>query len=165
MRTITAIRIFFIFMLFISCNKYEQLKPLVGEVELSACKNNQTPSTFKGTSDTLSCIDYTYDPIKKALTINHINAGFNCCPGKISCTAILSGDTLIIEESESASLCDCNCLYDLTFTIDNIDNTFDYLMIKEPYWGGLGSIGFKISLENQKEGSWCTNRKNYPWGM
>jgi len=165
MRRSAFVLIYSIILLSFSCEKSEQLKLSVGEVERSECKSNLKAANLENTPDTLSCINYLYDSSTKQLFITHINAGFNCCPGEISCTAILLGDTLVIEETESTSLCDCNCLYDLTYTIDNVKEIEGCILIKEPYWSGYGSIGFEISFNNEKEGSWCSSRKNYPWGM
>jgi hypothetical protein len=165
MKTLKYILTITILLLFISCSKNEQQPLSVGNIERSDCKSNMKSETIDIKPDTLCCIKYSYNNSTNQLSITHINAGFNCCPGEICCIATVSGDTLVIEETESTSICDCSCLFDLTFTIDNVEDTPAFMKIKEPYWSGSGSIVFDISLKKEKEGSWCTTRKNYPWGM
>jgi hypothetical protein len=149
----------------ISCDKNEQLPISVGKVERSECKSGLKSVISEPTPDTLCCVNYSYYPSEKQLIINHINAGFNCCPGEISCLVKLNGDTLIIEESESAPQCDCDCLFDLNYKIDNVVNTISQIIITEPYCNDNERIEFKVSLKENKDGCWCTTRKSYPWGM
>jgi hypothetical protein len=165
MRTTKFILIIALLALLNSCETNDPLTPLIGKVNLSECKSNLKSISGTETADTLSCIYYSYDSREKLLMINHINAGFNCCPGEICCTATLSGDTLIVTETESTSLCDCDCLFDLNIEIDNVDNTAHHLRIIEPYWSGAGSLEFDIFLKNSTEDNWCSTRKRYPWGL
>ena len=46
------------------------------------------------------CIEYQYDGID-TLILNHINAGFNCCPGKIIFNINITGNTITITEKET----------------------------------------------------------------
>jgi len=150
----------------ISCDKNEQLPLSVGEVEKSECKSSDKSAIIEAeTSDTLSCIDYSYNSTGKALTMKHINAVFNCCPEKIECDVSLKGDTIVIEESETSSACDCNCLYDLEFEIKNVEKTNYQVKLIEPYAGNEEKIIFEINLSKNISGNWCITRKGYPWGM
>lgn len=165
MRTSLLLLITTLICLMNSCEKSEQLPLAVSGTELSDCKSNLKSATREETPDTLSCVEYLYDPSSKQLSLTHINAGFNCCPGEINCTATMSGDTIVIEESETAPLCDCDCLFDLDFDISHVETSAGFLKIIEPYWSGAGSIEFEIALKEEPSGDWCSTRKNYPWGM
>lgn len=54
---------------------------------------------------------------EKYLKVEHINAIFNCSPGKILGTATLIDYTIVIDEFETQSLENCVCPYDLTYVI------------------------------------------------
>ena len=97
--------------------------------------------------------------------MKHINAAFNCCPGKIECKISLKGDTIVIEESETSSACDCNCLYDIGFEIKNVEKNTYQVKVIEPYAGNEDRIFFKIILSQNNSGNWCITRKGYPWGL
>ena len=117
------------------------------------------------TPDTLSCIAYTYNKADSILTIRHINAGFNCCPEELSCTIVTRGDTIIIQEFEKFSMCDCDCLYDLDILINGVlDKKYKIKMI-EPYARAQEDLFFEIDLSVEVSGSFCVVRKRYPWGI
>jgi hypothetical protein len=99
------------------------------------------------------------------LTINHINAGFNCCPGNISCTNIINNDTIVISEKEESALCDCNCLFDLEIEISGLENKKYFLKFEEPYLHNQDELFFELNLSNQTNGTHCVERLQYPWGL
>ena len=146
------------------CDK-EQESTLSGNlVNHSDCK------TFKSyiipnTPDTLSCINYSFEPSNNKLILNHINAGFNCCPGSLYCDIRLNKDTIIIQEFEKEALCDCDCLYDLEIELNDVLSKVYYLRIIEPYARDEEMLFFQLDLEYQNQGSYCVTRKRYPWGM
>jgi hypothetical protein len=130
----------------------------------SECKNNlKAASMALNIPDSLSCVDYTFDEANKNLSLRHCNAGFNCCPGKISCSVTLQNDTILIRESESTSMCDCNCLFDLDIEITGVEVNAYQVRIMEPYAGDQEQLLIGIDLEKNKEGSFCVTRKQYPW--
>jgi hypothetical protein len=150
----------------ISCVNNEQLPLSVGEVEKSECKSSGKSEIIEAeTPDTLTCIDYSYNSTEKVLSIKHINTAFNCCPGEIECNISLKGDTIVINESETSSLCDCNCLYDLEFEIKNVEKIIYLLKLVEPYAGNEEKILFEVNLSKDTAEKWCITRKGYPWGM
>jgi hypothetical protein len=150
----------------ISCDKNEQHPLTVGEVEKSECKSSfKSTITGNDAPDTLSCIEYAYDHSNKKLNIKHINAGFNCCAGKIECDVSLQSDTIFILEFETSAACNCNCLYDLEFKIGNVEKTIYKIKLVEPYSGNEKKINFEIDLSKESIGEWCVTRKGYPWGM
>jgi len=131
----------------------------------SDCKSGLIMVVENETSDTLSCIEYEYTAEDKILHIKHINAGFNCCPGEISCTAKLSNDTIIVQESEKSALCNCDCLFDLNIDISGVEEQKYYIQVKEPYCGDQQKLYILIFLNKDKQGTICVTRKQYPWGM
>ncbi len=94
------------------CDKEEvELKDHISVSNLShaGCKNNTQKSTKK---------EYIRLKAKgKYLGIEHINADFNCCPGKIFAGSKISNDTIFINEDETEHACDCVCKYDLTYEL------------------------------------------------
>ena len=151
--------------LFAACDEKESLPITFGLTNSPECKNIDKSAAFNEKADSLSCIEYTYNSESKTLILKHINAGYNCCPGKISFDATFSNDTLIIEESETSSLCNCNCLYDLEMEFKNFTDQNFQIKIIEPYLGNCEEINFRIDLKSDKNGEWCSVRKSYPWGM
>lgn len=131
----------------------------------SDCKSNKSATLTGEYGNNVSCISYTYSPETKKLTLKHINAGFNCCPGTVSCNFQSSGDTLIVSESESSSLCSCNCLYDLDMEVSGIESCCFILKINEPYLSGQEPLVFPIDLDKKTTGEYCVERDHYPWGI
>ncbi|MEI6090787.1 MAG: hypothetical protein WCR42_10075 [bacterium] len=131
----------------------------------SECKNGLTMVVESETSDTLSCVEYEYETSTKTLHLNHINAGFNCCPVHILLSAKLSNDTLIVRETERSSLCNCNCLFDLEIDISSVEAGKYYLTFDEPYIGTQEKLFVRLDLSKEKEGSFCVTRKRSPWGI
>jgi len=149
---------------FQSCDSWEQ--PVTGSLtDQSDCKSSKSAVKGDETSDTLSCINYIYVSEEKKLSLTHINAGFNCCPGKISCRVSLDEETLIIKEKERTSMCDCDCLFDLGIEIDGVEAKNYLLKFEEPYCVDQEQLIFEVDLKNCPEGSFCVTRKQYPWGM
>jgi len=148
-------------------NKNNPPSSLAGELTgHSSCKNKRKSASLdSATSDSLSCIDYSFDEVSKKLSLRHMNAGFNCCPESLYCEIDLHQDTIIIQEFEEDGLCDCNCLYDLDFEITGVDADQYLVRFIEPYAGDQEEIIFGIDLEKDREGSFCVIRKQYPWGL
>jgi hypothetical protein len=145
----------------------------------SGCKKEQTIisgkvvnhsgcKSFKSVNndpDTLSCVDYSFSASEHKLILKHINAGFNCCPGELSCEVTFNNDTIVIQEFEEAADCDCNCLFDLDIEITGIEAERYYLKFIEPYCGNQEKLFFEIDLKNQPDDSHCVFRDQYPWGI
>ncbi len=128
----------------------------------SSCKNELAViETEKG--DTLSCIEYKYE--NNVLHLQHINAGFNCCPGEIYTTFNLNGNTITVTESEKEAGCMCNCLFDLDVEIIGIEAKTYQVNIVEPYIGEQEKLSFTINLAKDKSGTVCVKRTTYPWAM
>jgi hypothetical protein len=129
------------------------------------CKSNEISIVESEKSDTLSCIEYEYEAEDKILHLKHINAGFNCCPGEITCNISTSKDTIIVQELEKSALCNCNCLFDLNIDISGVEEQKYVIKIKEPYCGDQQKLYIMLFLDKDKEGTICVTRKQYPWGM
>jgi hypothetical protein len=145
----------------------ERSADITGEIaDFSDCKLFEKSALCdEETPDTLSCIYYEYDALNNRLTVRHINAGFNCCPDSLYCEVSVKNDTIVIQEYEKVAQCYCNCLYDLTIELDNIELKTYYLSFIEPYRGEQERIVFAIDLSAGSEGSYCVTRKSYPWGL
>ena len=160
--------LFFIGALVLGCEKEE--KP-PAEISGQLINNTQCKDFFKSASegnitpDTLSCIEYTFNQTDSILTLKHINAGFNCCPEVLSCEVTASGDTLIIEEFEKSALCYCDCLYDLDIIINGVVEGSYHIKMVEPYALDKEELFFEIDLKEDKSGSFCVVRTQYPWGI
>lgn len=128
------------------------------------CKSFKSGDTYFDTSNTVSCIDYTFNPINNELFLTHINACFNCCPDSLYCSVSLRNDTITIQEFEKNALCDCLCLFDLEIKIEGIESKTYFLKVIEPYVE-INELSFKVDLVHDQEGSHCVTRNDYPWGM
>ncbi|PIQ30460.1 MAG: hypothetical protein COW63_09760 [Bacteroidetes bacterium CG18_big_fil_WC_8_21_14_2_50_41_14] len=131
----------------------------------SACKDLKSTATTNALSDSLSCAEYQFDASTHQLTIKHLNAGFNCCPGILSCKVTSSSDTIVIQEFEESQLCSCNCLFDLEIEIVGVEAGKYVIKFIEPYCGNQTLLVFDVDLEGDPEGSFCVIRNQYPWGI
>jgi hypothetical protein len=130
-------------------------------ISISGCK--EFPR-HKGVPPDSSCVEYYYDGSGELL-LTHINAGFNCCPDTIVSSIALENGIIIIEEIETGGLCNCNCLFDLQFRIDNIPPGVYVLKFIEPYLSGDDPpFEFTLDLSSSISGMYCVPRLNYPWG-
>ncbi|KPL04256.1 MAG: hypothetical protein AMJ90_01340 [candidate division Zixibacteria bacterium SM23_73_2] len=110
------------------------------------------------------CIEYTYDE-ESVLSIKHLNAGFNCCPEKIKIFVNIQNSIITIEEKEYNGLCDCNCLFDLDFDIENVVPGEFTIKVIEPYLpSGDQLLEFYVDLSYSTSGIFCVERTCYPWG-
>lgn len=153
----------------ISCEKDNNNKQLIITGQLisnSTCKNDlKSNSQITETSDSLSCVEYSFDNEKNKLTLKHLNAGFNCCPDSIYCKVELNGDTILIQEFEKTAQCHCNCLYDLNIEINGVVLKKYQVKFEEPYVAEQNKLVFEIDLTKDQNGTYYVTRKQYPWGM
>lgn len=131
----------------------------------SSCKNNKSQELEISTSDSTSCITYTFNESNNELLLTHINAGFNCCPESIYSNISLKADTILIEEIESGGLCNCNCLYDLNYSLVGVEAKKYVIRIIEPHLSNQDELIFNVDLAIDKECSHCVTRNQYPWGL
>jgi len=131
----------------------------------SACKSSLADADTAYLFDSLSCAEYSYNDSSKTLSVKHINAGFNCCPGTIQCEISVRNDSILIRESETAMLCNCDCLYDLNIEVYGVDPKNYVIRFIEPYCGEQEQLIFAADLASQASGSHCVRRTQYPWGL
>jgi len=146
----------------LGCSR-ETLVPGISFTSGSTCKQFGLKST-EATPRNYDCIQYAYND-SNALSIKHINAGFNCCPGQFMVDLTVSGDTLIITEREESSLCDCNCLYDLEYKLTGIGERTWWIRVIEPYYNSndAEAIVFEADLKHDPARTVCFERTGYPW--
>jgi hypothetical protein len=154
-------------MLLFSCDhEKDGNDPLIFSGKLishSACKSSKSDSIFMIAPDSISCVKFSYDSTSKKLSIQHINAGFNCCPDSLYCHVTINNDTIFIQEFESQFLCDCDCLYDLNIEVEGVEAKPYQLKFIEPYCGDQEQILFGADFSTAAEGSYCVTRTQYPW--
>ena len=134
---------------------------LVGHTDCKHLEDIATAPSFPLTS---SCIEYDYDG-QGVLSLKHVNAGFNCCPGEIVAEIIIENSTIIIKERELAGLCDCLCLFDVDYSIENLEPDEYTIIVVEPYLpDGNNKLEFTVDLNANPVGAHCVKRQGYPWG-
>jgi len=151
----------------IGCKKNSDVdqEPYGVLIKHSDCKSSIGDKQSGNTAYSLTedCIQYNYDGIGR-LTLKHINAAFNCCPGNIEADLILGSGTITIIEKEQTQSCSCLCLYDLDYQFDNLTPGVYTIRIVEPYIQDTeGILQITIELKNSESGSLCVPRNIYPW--
>lgn len=149
-----------------SCGSPSGPEPIGRLVSRTDCKSagGAAVRVAGAPSSSQECIEYDYDG-RGVLRLRHINAGFNCCPGTISADIEISDGELRITESESSSLCDCNCLYDLGYEMTRLTSGTWRISIAGPYQPEGGPpLEVLVDLSQASSGSYCVERTVYPWG-
>lgn len=134
-------------------------------IDHTGCKSLKSGLADGITPDTISCINYVFEASSGTLKITHINAGFNCCPGTLTCHAEVVGDTLFIKENEQLAACSCNCLFDVNLTVRGLESREYIIKILEPYCDKQEKLIAHVNLAETPAGSFCVTRKQYPWGI
>ena len=62
------------------------------------------------------------------LSVNHVNALFNCVPGELKIEATINGNVIKILETEETALANCICPYDLYCEVGPL-NSGDYKVV------------------------------------
>ena len=132
-------------------------------VDQTGCKVFGEELITVDSSTFLDCIEYEYDGAG-LLTMKHINAGFNCCP-EFEIVFHFEGSVITIEQIELEGLCDCLCLFDLDYQIENLTPGEYTITVIEPYtqeWDD--PLEFDVDLSEAGSGNFCVYRYIYPWG-
>ncbi|MEZ5359552.1 MAG: dockerin type I repeat-containing protein [Candidatus Zixiibacteriota bacterium] len=109
------------------------------------------------------CINWSYDG-EATLSIEHLNAGFNCCPIEFFFDVDLSNGIITVTESEEDMGCDCMCLFDVAYDIYEIPPGQYTIIFYEPYVGpGNDLLMGAIDLTAAGSGNFCVTRTFYPW--
>jgi hypothetical protein len=150
------------------CKKSSEAVPLPsGELTgTNGCKgavsNSDSPGGITLASSIQDCVQYQYDG-NSQLILNHINAGFNCCPGQISADIQISGNTITITEAESQQGCKCLCLFDVDYLIQDLTPGTYTIILIGLYLEGGQHHEFSINLNQATSDTICIDRGHYPW--
>lgn len=139
---------------------------LPGTGENLAFRDSRTPYD-------LDCLKWEYDG-ESLLEVKHVNAGFNCAP-EIKATisfdprSVQGGPSGTIEifEHEISGLADCNCLFELEYTLSELPpGTYRVEVSEEPGYLDEGDVPLEFTLElhSAEADSFCVGRDHYPWG-
>jgi hypothetical protein len=145
----------------------DQAGPYGVLISRTGCHSHPSAAPVEGEHETpgdMSCVDWEYSA-GGILSLKHVNAAFNCCPGRITADVSVSNDTVTIVEREEQSICDCSCLYDLDFEIRNlVPAGVRTIRIVEPYARpGDERLDFTVDLTALPSGVTCVYRGHYPW--
>ncbi|MBN2070057.1 MAG: hypothetical protein JW814_01265 [Candidatus Krumholzibacteriota bacterium] len=133
-------------------------------VSSGSCKSFDATMTFDDPSPSNECFTYSYSTGGE-LSITHINAGLNCCPGTITSEITIDERTITINEHEGADAtwCHCLCLYDIGYLFTDIDPGIWTIIFKGPCTGDDPDLQEEIRLGAANESPICIERNFYPW--
>lgn len=140
-----------------SCFDYCPPPPVYGTMlPLTGCK---TQKAVEGES----CIIWEYDG-QGLLSIQHVNACLNCCPEN-SATVTVSGGEITLDETTVNGLCDCICLFDIDFVVENLQPG-EYTIAVDEHIGQIWpeSFEFTVDLNATPTGMVCLERNLDPYG-
>ncbi len=127
------------------------------------CKSGTEFST-RARPPSQDCLEGDYSD--GVLSRNHINAGFNCCPGGLLAQFTISGDSICIQEAEAEAGCSCLCLFDLELSVSNLSPGSYAIVVDEPYVGlGDEQLSATVTLSDGVSGAFCVERDDYPWRL
>jgi len=170
---ITILLLFSVFSIFFSsCEKdkttsvpNQNESPAGALIQTSVCKNELAKAPADTISSDYDCILYQYDGIS-TLTLQHINTGFNCCPDTIMADIDIEENQIHIVEKEGMGLCNCLCLFDLTYKITDVQSETYHITLSQMYLADQdSSFNVTIDLKQSASGRYCLYRQNYPWGL
>ena len=130
------------------------------------CKafDKRTADGFIAASE--SRLEYRYDFHSRTLSLTHLNAAFNCCPGGLAVNMDLEDNIITIIEREQEAGCYCLCLYDLQCTIHDLEPGTYRIVVIEPYLHDDDApLSFKVDLREEPTGNSTVPRTHYPWGI
>jgi len=150
----------------LSCTEINKPNPADSTQETKAtfgeCLENQISTLVEEDSQTI--VEYSF--IGTTLTINHLNAGFNCCFDFLLISATITGNKIIISEKDINPNCYCLCLRDISYNLLSIEKSNYEIIINEPYLSDNDlPISFNANLNENSTGSIKFNRTSYPWKL
>jgi hypothetical protein len=138
------------------------MKPNAALVRSSGCKAKVAPIGSEA-PDADDCFRYRLEDAH-TLSIRHVNAAFNCCPGEITADISFVNDTITIVERESGPACHCLCLYDLEYRFENLEAGTYAIVFIEPYRNEADEpLRATIDLSASPSDTFCVERTTYPW--
>jgi hypothetical protein len=129
------------------------------------CKEFRKDPASDSTPPDQDCIEYQYDG-EGSLSLRHVNAGFNCCLDDVLAEITLMGNLITIDEIEEppGGWCDCICLYDVDYQINDLPPGEYTITVNQLYLPpGAEILEFTVDLSSSTSGSYCVQREDYPW--
>ncbi len=134
-------------------------------LSVSGCKQLQVLSDPAEPSPDEDCVQYEYDGTG-ILTLKHMNAGFNCCPGEISADIDIENHVITVTEHEAEYGCRCLCLFDVDYRIENLEpGEYEIVFVELCLEPGDEPLEFECDLSQAASGTCCVKRTHYPWNM
>jgi len=100
----------------------------------SQCTDFKKTKSNDSVPRTRACIIYKYNDESESLVLEHINACFNCCSGKITAEVnVLDSEVTIIEKEQQEYACTCKCLMDTKIEIIDLPKGEYRIEVVEPY--------------------------------
>jgi hypothetical protein len=128
---------------------------LINHTDCKESFDDDSPKNF-------DCIEYDYND-EDLLLLKHVNAGFNCCP-EITANISIIENKIIIKEIELSGDCDCICLFDVYYRIEDLSPGEYTISVEEPYIrDDEENLEFSVSLSSPISGNFCVERYHYPW--
>lgn len=164
-RQCMIIHIILVLLVLFGCDHDQATSPLAAEGQMtfaSSCKTDDPSMSSYDPKRSEECIRFTYQN-DHTLFLNHINAGFNCCPGTIAAEIGIDGDTITIKEYEihdDYGPCNCLCLYDVDYKLQNLQRQSYFLRMDGPQ---IDPYEVRIDLDSTSTGLICIARNDYPW--
>jgi hypothetical protein len=131
----------------------------------SQCLNEIGVIKVETDSVPMTIIEWQYD--NNILSIQHKNAGFNCCFDSILISVNNNSGIIEISEKEvGKNRCACNCPRDIDFKIKSLSQGIYTFNIKEALKiDEFTPISFEAELKNGNKGLIRFERPFYPWGL
>ena len=111
------------------------------------------------------CVEYYYDG-NGALSLKHVNTGFNCCPEEMIVFIYIEDNSITIDETEIDGICDCLCLFDMDYEIRALTPGEYRIVFVSPLLEQEDEpLEITLDLSGPISGSYCVYRSHYPWGF
>ncbi len=152
-------------------NEEEPTAPAAGDISAALlhatdCKSFLNSTLIGEGSSSETAVLFSYDRASRVLSLTHVNAGFNCCPGALAIDASVEGNIITIVEREEQAACRCNCLFDLDLRISELPAAEWTIKVVEPYRDPADAeLIFSIDLRTDTQGEHRIPRVHYPWGV
>ena len=142
------------------------LSPTGELIGSAGCKTYSSESSSKSddnfATSSEDCLQYNYDG-SSVLTLTHVNAGFNCCPGELMATVDIGTSTITINEGEAEQGCKCLCQFDVYYNIENLSPGTYTIVLTGMYVEDQEYLEVTVDLSEDTSGIVCLERDYYPW--
>jgi len=133
-------------------------------VTVSGCNDATMSGGWDGTPPNLDCVYYDYDGLG-TLNLLHANTAFNCCPEEIYAEISIEDGTIVVREFETNGICNCICLYDVGYLIEDLPPGLYQLTVEGfSLPAGEEPLVCQLELYDMVSGEHCVERTRYPWG-